>query len=332
MNKGFTVYVSPLEMDSTAHRLVELPMEQEKLDALQLELNTGSPLYTEVSDFCGREYLEEHLPEDMDLTELNLLAEKLASLEPVQEAAFEGLVRMDLDKGMTELPLCRLVDLANSADCCHVAPGVGNDEQLGHFYVDNDFPVIPPGLPEEVYEVLDYPRLWHSLSRVLTSGKIKEDDRRKERMPILQPLESMERISRQALADDLDTVLERISREDIGLVITEEGKDDLVLCPASWFNLDYVDDFSCVINSALRYAMRSEDEESAAVVQYLRRHYQLFDEKTLSVAVADLERELNQPIVTLKQPQVWKELQELFRQRLDELRKESSEGEETHHG
>ena len=58
----------------------------------------------------------------------------------------------------------------------------------------------------------------------------------------------------------------------------------------------------------------------------------LFDEKTLSVAVADLERELNQPIVTLKQPQVWKELQELFRQRLDELRKESSEGEETHHG
>ena len=48
-------------------------------------------------------------------------------------------------------------------------------------------------------------------------------------MPILQPLESMERISRQALADDLDTVLERISREDIGLVITEEGKEDLVL-------------------------------------------------------------------------------------------------------
>ena len=69
---------------------------------------------------------------------------------------------------MTELPLCRLVDLANSADCCHVAPGVGNDEQLGHFYVDNDFPVIPPGLPEEVYEVLDY-----SMITVSTVSKIK---------------------------------------------------------------------------------------------------------------------------------------------------------------
>jgi hypothetical protein len=131
-------------------------MEQGKLAALLLELNTGSPLYTEVSDFCGREYLEEHLPEDMDLTELNLLAEKLASLEPVQEAAFEGLVRMDLDKGTMELPLCRLIDLANSVDCCHVVAEAGNDEQLGHFYVDNDFPVLPAGLPEEVYELLDY--------------------------------------------------------------------------------------------------------------------------------------------------------------------------------
>ena len=156
MNKGFTVYVSPLEMDSVDHRLVELPMEQKKLDALQLELNTGSPLYTEVSDFCGREYLEEHMPEDMDLTELNLLAGKLADLEPTQEACFEGLVRMDLDKGMEELPLNRLIDLANSVDCCHVVAEAGNDEQLGHFYVDNDFPVVPDGLPEEVYKLLDY--------------------------------------------------------------------------------------------------------------------------------------------------------------------------------
>ena len=84
------------------------------------------------------------------------MAGKLAALDPIREATFEGLVRMDLDTGQTELPLCRLIDLANSEDCCHVAPDVGNDEQLGRFYVNNDFPVLPPGLPEEVYEVLDY--------------------------------------------------------------------------------------------------------------------------------------------------------------------------------
>ncbi len=84
-----------------------------------------------------RDYVK--LPEDMDLKELNFLAGKLAEFDPTQEAAFAGLVRMDLDKGMSELPLCRLIDLANSVDCCHIAPGVENDEQLGHFYVDNDF-------------------------------------------------------------------------------------------------------------------------------------------------------------------------------------------------
>ena len=177
-----------------------------------------------------------------------------------------------------------------------------------------------------------YPRLWQNLSRVLVSGRVKEDDRRKEKMPILQPLESMERISRQVLADDLDAVLERVSLEDIGLVITDEGKDDLVLCPASWFSFDYVEDYFCVVNCALRYAMRTEDEESEAVIQCARRHYRLFDERTLSVAVTDLERELKEPIAPLKKPQIWSELLEIFQQRLEELRKASSEGEETNHG
>ncbi len=156
MDKVFTVYVSPLEQERMEDQLIDLPMEQDRLDTLLLEWNTGQPLYVEVSDYYGRDYLAGRLPEDVDLPELNLLANKLVNLNSLQEAAFEGLVRMDLDKGTTELPLCRLIDLANSADCCHVAPGVGNDEQLGRFYVDNDFPVIPPGLPEEVYDILDY--------------------------------------------------------------------------------------------------------------------------------------------------------------------------------
>lgn len=156
MDKVFTVYVSPLEQERMENQLIDLPMEQDRLDTLLLEWNTSQPLYVEVSDYYGRDYLAGRLPEDVDLTELNLLANKLADLRALQETAFEGLVRMDLDKGTTELPLCRLIDLANSADCCHVAPGVGNDEQLGHFYMDNDFPVIPPGLPEEVYDILDY--------------------------------------------------------------------------------------------------------------------------------------------------------------------------------
>ena len=156
MRKTMTVYISPLEMDSTKGRLIDLPMEQDALETLLCEMGTDVPLYVEASDYCGRSYLAGHLPEEMELAEWNLLARKLADLSPHQEIAFEGLVRMDLDKGVAELPLSRFIDLANSADCCHVAPAVRNDEQLGHFYVDNDFPVIPPNLPEEVYPLLDY--------------------------------------------------------------------------------------------------------------------------------------------------------------------------------
>ena len=169
-----TVYVSPLEIDSAKGRLIDLPMDQDTLETLLCEMGTDVPLYVEASDYCGRNYLAGHLPEDMELAELNLLARKLAELSPHQEISFEGLVRMDLDKGVAELPLSRLIDLANSADCCHVVPAARNDEQLGRFYVDNDFPVIPPNLPEEVYPLLDYGAIGRKArmeeSGVFTSG------------------------------------------------------------------------------------------------------------------------------------------------------------------
>lgn len=139
-------------------------------------------------------------------------------------------------------------------------------------------------------------------------------------MTNLPSTENMERISRQELADNLDAVLDRVLRENIGLVITDEGKDDLVICPSSWLDPFHTEDFGSVVNCALRYAMHAEDAESEAVIRYLRRRCGILDEKTLSVAVADLDKELKQPSPSLKNPQIWQELQALFRQRLAELR------------
>ena len=92
------------------------------------------------------------------------------------------------------------------------------------------------------------------------------------------------------------------------------GKDDLVLCPSAWLDPFHTEDFGSVINCALRYAMHAEDKESEAVIRYLRHRCGILDEKTLSVAVADLDRELKQPSPSLKNPQVWQELQGMFRQ------------------
>lgn len=144
-------------------------------------------------------------------------------------------------------------------------------------------------------------------------------------MTNLPSTETMERISRQELADNLDAVLDRVLRENIGLVITDEGKDDLVLCPSSWLDPFHTENFGSVINCALRYAMHAEDKESEAVVRYLRHRCGILDEKTLSVAVADLDRELKQPSPSLKNPQGWQELQGMFRKQLAVLREDSSE-------
>ena len=141
----------------------------------------------------------------------------------------------------------------------------------------------------------------------------------------LPSTETMERISRQELADNLDAVLDRVLRENIGLVIIDAGKDDLVLCPSAWLDPFHTEDFGSVINCALRYAMHAEDKESEAVVRYLRHRCGILDEKTLSVAVADLDRELKQPSPSLKNPQVWQELQGMFRKQLAELRADLSE-------
>lgn len=51
----------------------------------------------------------------------------------------------------------------------------------------------------------------------------------------LQPTDKMRRVSRKELCDNLDEWLETVSRDNIGIVITDEGKDDLVLCPSEWF-------------------------------------------------------------------------------------------------
>ena len=57
----------------------------------------------------------------------------------------------------------------------------------------------------------------------------------------LKPVNTMERITRQQLADNFDEILDKVISENIGYVILDnDGKDGQVLCPAEWLN-DSVD-------------------------------------------------------------------------------------------
>lgn len=51
----------------------------------------------------------------------------------------------------------------------------------------------------------------------------------------LKSTDTMERITRQQLADNFDEILEKVNNEDIGYVILDnEGNAGQVLCPAKW--------------------------------------------------------------------------------------------------
>lgn len=129
-----------------------------------------------------------------------------------------------------------------------------------------------------------------------------------------QPLEQMERVDQSSISEKLDEMLDRIDKENIGFVITENGKDKYVLCPYCWFDEDFDDDLGCVVNSAIRQEMSAASENSEAVQRFILNHYKAFDDRTLQVAVKDMEYHFNSPLHELKTPESWRDLWALLRE------------------
>lgn len=104
--------------------------------------------------------------------------------------------------------------------------------------------------------------------------------------------ENMERISRQHLCDNLDSILETVSRENIGFVITDAGKDDLVLCPASRLSPLVSEGFGCIVNSAVRYSLGRDTYMPGIAVQFILEHMNLLDLRTVTVMYRDIQKAL----------------------------------------
>lgn len=139
----------------------------------------------------------------------------------------------------------------------------------------------------------------------------------------IQPIETMQRITREELSERLDELLETVSKENVGFVITDKGKDDLVLCPAHWFNVYYDNDFGCIINSAVRYSLGRSSYMPSTTVSFVLRNLMVLDTRTIVVMIRDIEREL----VDEKLPyrDIWISLKIALEDRLEKLQKESRE-------
>ena len=149
---------------SAAYAKLDLPASPWELwDALdKVRLQTDDILYMEIEDYYAFEHLAPHLDGlEISLNELNDLAELLSALDEVQEVAFDGFLRMEVQNKVNTnggvITLQDLRDLAVSAktDCYHVVDAA-DDAALGRFYAENDFIPELDSVSNEVFEMLDF--------------------------------------------------------------------------------------------------------------------------------------------------------------------------------
>ena len=133
----------------------------------------------------------------------------------------------------------------------------------------------------------------------------------------LQPVETMKRVSREELAEKLDDLLEVVNKENVGFVITNEGKDDLVLCPAKWFDLYYDDDFGCIINSAVRYSLGRSSYMPSTTVKFVLKYLMVLDIRTITVMIEDIDRSLVDEQLPYKD--TWLSLKYALEDRLEKI-------------
>lgn len=137
------------------------------------------------------------------------------------------------------------------------------------------------------------------------------------------PVELMPRITAKELGERFEEVADIIDKENIGYVITDEtGKEKFIICPYAWNNPINDDNFGCIINCALRYAIGRHTYMPAIVAEFLMAYINYFDYKTLYVAIKDIDMELKNNNVD--DPEMWKNVQEKLTKRYWEIKEKRS--------
>ena len=163
--KVFAMYLAKEgNPNSDAYAKLDLPASPWELwDALEkVRLQTDDILYMEIEDYYAFEHLAPHSDGlEISLNELNDLAALLSALDEVQEVAFDGFLRMevqnkvDINGGVITLQDLRDLAVSAKTDCYHVVDAA-DDAQLGRFYAENEFVPELDGISDEVFEMLDF--------------------------------------------------------------------------------------------------------------------------------------------------------------------------------
>ena len=153
MDKIFTASLS--NPDTNVYVTLELPADlYAVMDAWErLRPVPDTRVVWDIEDYGEFPILFHATQPGKDFPLANALAERLAGLSEQQRTAFEGLIR--LQDGRLMEPDA-LIALTEQAKHCHVVPEATNDASLGRFYAENGFLTELDGLPDKVFELLDF--------------------------------------------------------------------------------------------------------------------------------------------------------------------------------
>lgn len=154
MNKGkeFSVEISNTGSESYATATtLEMPATWAEFhDALhQARISDGRICHNELLQVRRKEFPSALIGRDVNLYELNLLAQRLAMLTDEQDFAFEGLLKMKQSKTSGPIPLCQLINLTFQTDSCCVASNVFSYKGLGELLFEGEM------LPNEAITLLE---------------------------------------------------------------------------------------------------------------------------------------------------------------------------------
>lgn len=284
--KQFEVFISrPGRSGFASGTVLELPATAAQIaDALdRARITTGRDIYSVGVHSSKLEYLTERIPENVNLHELNLLAQRLASLDTWEHDCFEGLVKIDAAKPDCEtISLERLINMTYSTDACQIAFNVRSDKELGAFYLENGFyDERLASMSEEMIGMLDHEKLgkqsrlaengiYTKAGYVVSSGEDISTEYSSDRLPPFQKPDYVFLLEIASMPEGDEpndkncvTVKLPISEQDLTAALSQIGMESLDGCcfyyyestiPALSEMFMFMDDFNDLNTIAHTYA------------------------------------------------------------------------------
>ena len=85
----------------------------------------------------------------------------------------------------------------------------------------------------------------------------------------LPDISEMEHITSKEFGEHMDTIIDRVTREDIALAIDHEDKS-FVICPASWFDLPEMKHVENMLKTAVKYAKVMEENDLKETIETIQ--------------------------------------------------------------